>query len=209
MLKVNTLLDWSSNAHKHLISHGWKIESSPKYITSCAGLYAIFDAEKGNCLYVGKSSNIKARMTTNNKWHQARKDFERPVIYFYEMKNAQASDIFYLEHLAIGLLKPEWNFSQGEKKTYRKLKTGENYVTREEFLELLKSTQLDRDRLMIALGYLAGFSPGAVCTLQWGHINFAGMLVTCQSGKGATRTIPRLRNFGGNADEIQAEKLAE
>jgi predicted GIY-YIG superfamily endonuclease len=74
---------------------------------SCAGVYAIADANMNKWLYIGKSQNIAKRIAAKNHPVQVTKDVCIGQSYFY--LRVAANDISWFEQYAIKRLDPEWN----------------------------------------------------------------------------------------------------
>lgn len=169
---------------------GWRLTTDREQVTRNAGIYAIFDCHKKECLYVGKSQNIWQRLRTNGNWDKAIQEFNEPVVCFYEVDITEPMEILYLESLAIGLLRPKWNFFGNNSKTRRNTVTS-NYISEAELRTILNTEKSSRNRVIIILGYFAGLSSTEISHLKWRDIDEHKMqIIISAQGKGSRRCIP-------------------
>ncbi|MHC5826204.1 MAG: GIY-YIG nuclease family protein, partial [Nostoc sp.] len=119
-----------------LLACNWVIETDRSKVANRPGIYAIFSSEDGDCLYVGQSQGMRDRLRSSGTWEKAVVECDRPVLYAFE---TDEPNLRYLECLAIGILRPKWNFTgyvQSTRQTLGLLKP--DFLLESEFLRMFE-----------------------------------------------------------------------
>lgn len=105
------------------------------------GVYAIFQSD-GKCLYVGQSRCIKKRFKSPYHPYQVAREQspELPVVFILKTE-----DRYFLECLAIGTLRPSWNFGNVPTRKTPLLRKGPQAPQSEATLKALKKARNDID----------------------------------------------------------------
>lgn len=170
-----------------MLVSGWVIETDRSKIANRPGIYAIFSSEDGDCLYVGQSQSMRDRLRSSGTWEKATVECDRPVLYVFE---ASELELRYLECLAIGILRPKWNFTgyvQSPRQISGQLKP--DFISESEFLQLLEQESYPRNQVLLRLGYYAGLSASESCRMRWQDVDFESGIIKVSGRGGVARMV--------------------
>ncbi|MCC5636294.1 site-specific integrase [Nostoc sp. CHAB 5844] len=170
-----------------LLSCGWESAIDRSDVIKGAGVYTIFSSEDGECLYVGQSMRVMSRLASSGTWDKAKVEYKQPILYVFK---TQKSELRYLECLAIGVLRPKWNFIgyvQSEKSVSGRV--APDFISEADFLQILEQENCIRNRVVLTLGYYAGLSASEICRIQWQNIDFENGVITVSGRRDVARTI--------------------
>ena len=175
-----------------LLASKWVIETDRSKVVNRPGIYAIFSSEDGDCLYVGQSQSMRNRLRSSGTWEKAVAECDRPVLYVFEVPE---SELKYLECLAIGILRPKWNFTGYVRSAkYLSGQIEPDFISEADFLQIFERENCQRNRTMLALGYYGGLSASELCRLKWQDIDFERSVIRVNGRGDVARTV-EIGNF--------------